>query len=150
MMRIPSCGGLNANTGGPASRHRTEKVIATVLRDTPGPLHLPRVLRAGLKFMQGDDPVDRVLTVLARYGLDDAERLRERFAVPDRPMIVRVITNPPWGVAASFAKDEAILREALLLGLCTAWQYDPARPVIWTRASLTRHLELHSPAGFYA
>ena len=53
-------------------------------------------------------------------------------------------------MVATFAREDAVLREALLLGLCTAWQYDPARPVIWTRASLTRHVELHDPAGFYA
>ena len=40
--------------------------------------------------------------------------------------------------------------KALLLGLCTAWQYDPSRPVLWTRASLTRRVELYEPAGFYA
>jgi hypothetical protein len=141
---------LELNSGGPMSRRRTERVLATVLRDIPGAVHLPRVLRAGLKFMVGDEPVDRVLTALARYGLDDAERLRERFAIPGEAMIVRVVADAPWGVAASFAKDEAVLREALLLGLCTAWQYDPARPVIWTRTSLTRHVELHAPAGFYA
>lgn len=147
---IPSVVIQRANAGGPMSRQRTEKVVATVLREGNGAIHLPRVLRAGLKFMQGDDAVERVLTVLARSGFDDAERLRERFPIPSEPMIVRVVHNPPWGVAASFAKDEAILRDALLLGLCTAWQYNPARPVIWTRASLTRHVELHSAAGFYA
>ena len=42
------------------------------------------------------------------------------------------------------------LRNALLLGLCSAWQYDPARPVIWTRASLDRSVELYAPGRFYA
>jgi len=46
--------------------------------------------------------------------------------------------------------DESILRQALLLGLCTSFQYDPSRPVLWTRASLTRRVELYEPAGFYA
>ena len=46
--------------------------------------------------------------------------------------------------------DDSILEQALLLGLCTAFQYDPARPVLWTRASLTRRVELYEPAGFYA
>ena len=142
--------GWHANAGAPMSRRRTEKVLSSVLRDAGGPVHLPRVLRAGLKFLDGDDPVDRVLTALARYGLDDAELLRERFAIPDRPMIARVVADAQWGVVATFAREEAVLREALLLGLCAAWQYDPARPVIWTRASLTRHVELHDPAGFYA
>jgi hypothetical protein len=38
----------------------------------------------------------------------------------------------------------------LLLGLCTPFQYDPARPVLWTRASLLRRVELYQPAEFYA
>ena len=129
--------GWHANAGAPMSRRRTEKVLSSVLR-------------AGLKFVDGDDPVDRVLTALARCGLDDAERLRDRFTIPDRPMIARLVPDAQWGVVATFAREEVVLREALLLGLCTAWQYDPARPVIWTRASLTRHVELHDPEGFYA
>jgi hypothetical protein len=43
-----------------------------------------------------------------------------------------------------------ILWHALMLGLCTAQIYDPARPVLWTQAALKRRLELFDPAGFYA
>ena len=50
----------------------------------------------------------------------------------------------------SRAPDDEVLRHALLLGLCTAFQFDPARPVLWTRASLTRRVELFEPAGFYS
>ena len=46
--------------------------------------------------------------------------------------------------------EREILEQALLLGLCTAQLFDPARPVLWTQASLTRGLELFDPAGFYA
>jgi len=53
-------------------------------------------------------------------------------------------------VQVARATDDAILGQALLLGLCTTFQYDPARPVLWTRASLTRRVELYEPAGFYA
>jgi hypothetical protein len=42
------------------------------------------------------------------------------------------------------------LYQALVLGLCTAWCYDPRRPVLWTRTSLTRQLELFDGRGFYA
>ena len=42
------------------------------------------------------------------------------------------------------------LYQALVLGLCTTWCYDPQRPVLWTRASLTRQLELFDGRGFYA
>jgi hypothetical protein len=138
-----------ANTGGPASRRRTERVIATVLREGAGQIRLPRVIRAGLHF-GGRDPLQTVLESLARAGLDDAELLRERYPSPTAPLLVRLVPEARWGVQVARADDDAILGQALLLGLCTAYQYDPARPVLWTRASLTRRVELYEPAGFYA
>jgi hypothetical protein len=138
-----------ANSGGPMSRRRTERVVASVLREARGPIQLPRVIRAGLHFASGD-PVDVVLQSLARIGLDDAEQLRDRFSAPERPLLLRVVPGARWGVHVDKENDESILRQALLLGLCTAYQYDPARPVIWTRASLARRVELYEPAGFYA
>ena len=138
-----------ANSGGPASRRRTERVLASLLRDETVPLRLPRVIRAGLHF--GDrDPLQAVLKSLARIGLDNAELLRSRYAAPYTPLLVRVVPAARWGVAVGLASDDSILEQALLLGLCTAFQYDPARPVLWTRASLTRRIELYEPAGFYA
>ena len=138
-----------ANSGGPMSRRRSEQVIASLLRDEAGSLRLPRVIRAGLHF-GGRDPLDAVLESLARAGLDDAELLRSRYAAPSTPLLARVVPNARWGVAVGRASDDAILEQALLLGLCTPFQFDPARPVLWTRASLTRRVELYEPAGFYA
>lgn len=138
-----------ANSGGPMSRRRTERVLATLLRDEAHGIRLPRVIRAALHF-GGRDPLDAVIASLARAGLDDAELLRERFPAPEAPLLVRVVPDARWGVQVAQASDESILRHALLLGLCTAFQYDPARPVLWTRASLTRRVELYAPAGFYA
>ena len=139
-----------ANSGGPMSRRRTERVVASVLRDDASRIHLPRVIRAALHF--GDrDPLSVVLESLARVGLDDAELLRERYAAPESPLLARVVPDARWGVrVGQGTDDDAILRQALLLGLCTAWQYDPSRPVLWTRASLTRRVELYEPEGFYA
>jgi hypothetical protein len=139
-----------ANSGGPMSRRRTERVVASVLRDDASRIHLPRVIRAALHF--GDrDPLSAVLESLARVGLDDAELLRERYAAPESPLLARVVPDARWGVRIGpRTDDEAILGQALLLGLSTAWQYDPSRPVLWTRASLTRRVELYEPAGFYA
>jgi hypothetical protein len=138
-----------ANSGGPMSRGRTERVRASLLRDESVPLRLPRVIRAGLHFGQRE-PLDAVLEALARTGLDDAELLRERYAAPATPLLARVVPNARWGVQVAGASDDAVLEQALLLGLCTAYQYDPARPVLWTRASLMRRVELYEPAGFYA
>ena len=138
-----------ANSGGPMSRRRTERVLASLLRDESAPLQLPRVIRAGLHF-GGREPLDAVLESLARAGLDDAELLRTRYAAPATPLLVRVVPDARWGVQVARASDDSVLEQALLLGLCTAYQYDPARPVLWTRASLTRRVELYEPAGFYA
>ena len=138
-----------ANSGGPMSRRRTERVVASLLRDGSAPLQLPRVIRAGLHFGERE-PLDAVLEALARAGLDDAELLRDRYAAPATPLLARVVPDARWGVQVARASDDAILEQALLLGLCTAYQYDPARPVLWTRASLTRRVELYEPAGFYA
>ncbi len=141
--------GPMANSGGPASRRRTERIVASVLRDETTPFHLPRVLRAGLVF--GDrDPLQAVLKSMARVGLDDAEQLRDRFAPPSTPLLARTVPDARWGVQVARGSDDAILQEALLLGLCTAFQYDPSRPVLWTRASLTRRVELYQPGSFYA
>ena len=141
--------GYSANSGGPMSRRRTERVLASLLRDESAPLQLPRVIRAGLHFGKRE-PLDAVLEALARTGLDDAELLRQRYAAPAAPLLVRVVPDARWGVQVARASDDAVLEQALLLGLCTAYQFDPARPVLWTRASLTRRVELYEPAGFYA
>jgi len=152
-VRFPGCidvvAPYLANSGGPMSRRRTEHVLASVLRDDESSIRLPRVVRAALHF-GGRDPLDAVLECLARAGLDDAEALRERFDVPRMPLLGRVVPNATWGVSVAAASGDAVLRHALILGLCTAWQYDPSRPVLWTRASLTRRVELYEPQGFYA
>jgi len=120
-----------------------------LLRDEGSRIRLPQVIRAGLHF--GDrDPLQAVLESLARTGLDDAELLRERFKAPATPLLARTVPDARWGVQVARGTDESILQQALLLGLCSAWQYDPSRPVLWTRASLTRRVELYEPAGFYA
>jgi hypothetical protein len=138
-----------ANSGGPMSRRRTECVQASLLCTSSGPVHMPRVIRAGLRF-GSREAIDAVLEALARAGLDDAELLRSRYVAPPAPLLVRVVPNAAWCIPVEGASDDAVLEQALLLGLCTAFQYDPARPVLWTRASLTRCVEMHDAAGFYA
>jgi len=146
---LPRSGWRWCNSGGPASRRRTEWVRASLLREESAPLRLPRVIRAALHFGKRD-PLGAVLESLARVGLDDAEELRARYAAPATPLLVRVVPGARWGVRVADGRDDSILEQALLLGLCTAWHYDPARPVLWTRASLTRRVELYAPMGFYA
>ena len=58
------------------------------------------------------------------------------------------LETPPTPVKTLVPVDA--LYQALVLGLCTPWRYDPDRPVLWTRTSLTRQLELFDGRGFYA
>ncbi|MCZ8133061.1 MAG: hypothetical protein O9284_17470 [Steroidobacteraceae bacterium] len=131
------------------SRRRAERVVASLLRDERSRIHLPRTLRAGVNF-GGLDPLTCVLRALARLGLDDPEQLRARYPVPVRPLLCRVVPGAAWAPPVASLGDEQLLEQALLLGLCTPFQYDPARPVLWTRASLTRCVELHEAESFYA
>ena len=108
-----------ANSGGPMSRGRTERLSATVLGRDKGAVRCPRVLRVGLDFGRRS-PLNCVRALLTACGFADEREAREALALPDGPRI------------------------------CTAWCYDPRRPVLWTRASLTRQLELFDGRGFYA
>jgi len=137
-----------ANSGGPSSRSRSVRLATTVLGLGSGPIRCPRVLRVGLDF--GDaDPLATVRDLLRDCGFDDEAEAREAVALPPAPCICRPdATKRPKPIGA-LAPDEA-LYQALVLGLCTPWRYDPARPVLWTRTSLTRRLELFSGQEFYA
>ena len=138
-----------ANAGGPMSRTRKERVQCSLLGQDAGWIRCPRVIRLGLDF-GGRDPLDILRGLLRDEGALTAEDLRPRFPLPDRALICR----PLAGDAARLSVDEAdppeVLRQALLLGLCTAHRFDPERPVLWTRTSVTRALELFDPEGFYA
>lgn len=139
---------MHCNSGGPRSRTRTERLYATVLGADDGCIRVPRVRRLGLAFGKAD-PVDTMWALLAREGFRDPEELRDRYGLPAEPMICRVVTaGEPIEVDRRPARE--VLEVALWLGLCTAWMFDPARPVLWTRASLLRRLEVFAGEGFYA
>jgi hypothetical protein len=161
--------GRLANSGGPHSRTRKERVSSTVLGNEGGLIRCPLIIRIGLDFAGVLDPAARnkpealvnagdfacspaavMEELLNQEGFGNPEDLREAFALPATRLVAR-----PAG--ASFARLDvarggrrAVLEQALLLGLCTAHLYDAARPVLWTDASLGRALELFDPSGFYA
>jgi hypothetical protein len=143
---------LHANMGGPMSRARTERIRSTLLGRDDGPIRCPRVLRAGLRFRKGADPVHVMQRLLARAGFDSPEALRAVFDLPAAPLICQPLPTdaPRLEVLISSPEPLPILEQALLLGLSTAYCFDPARPVLWTQASLTRGIALFDPAGFYA
>ena len=139
----------HANSGGPMSRTRKERIRATLLGTDDGAIRCPRIVRVGLAFTAGD-PVDFVTNLLNEEGYGSPEDLRSELEIPDHRLIGRPSSDPFGWVDAGHGARRDILWNALVLGLCTAQLYDPARPVLWTQASLTRRLELFDPAGFYA
>jgi len=137
-----------ANTGGPMSRTRTERISVSVLGNDRGAVRCPRVLRLGIDFGRRN-PLECVRRVLKQRGFADAEEARACVALPLEPCICRPDPAPTPVPFATMSADD-FLFQALVLGLCTAWAYDPARPVLWTHTSLTRRLELFDGRGFYA
>jgi len=138
----------DANAGGPMSRGRSERIAATLLGNDEGHVRCPRVIRVGLDFGRRS-PLLYVRELLKACGFSDEQEARLALALPLEPCVCRPSPAPaPAPVTALLASDA--LYQALVLGLCTAWCYDPRRPVLWTRASLTRQLELFDGRGFYA
>ncbi len=136
------------NSGAPMSRTRNERIQSTLLGASKDRVGLPRVLSVALNF-EAFDPLDTVYHLLASLGIEDPEALRVRYALPDEPCICHPSTNlKPLRV--STAEPDEVLRQVALLGLCSAIHYDPRRPVLLTRASLTRRMVLYSGRGYYA
>lgn len=138
-----------ANSGGPMSRTRKERIRSTLLGNDDGPVRCPRIVRVGLAFRDGD-PVEVLTGILNEEGYGSPEDLRGELSIPGQALIARPCSAPMGLVDARDGARRDILWNALVLGLCTAQLYDPARPVLWTQSSLTRCLELFDPAGFYA
>ena len=139
---------LICNSGGPASRTREEIIRSSVLGKDDAVIRCPRVIRVALDF-EGRPAVPEVERLLAGQSYSSPEELRACCKIPEMRLICRADDYPePLRVAS--ASPEDVLEAALMLGLCTQVLYDPARPVLWTEASLSRQLELIDPEGFYA
>ena len=136
------------NSGGPMSRTRIGHLSATVLGRDDGAIRCPRVLRVGLDF-GGRNPLAWVGDLLASCGFSDEHEARRGIVLPHEPCLCRP-DRWPRPVPIETLGAEAALYQALVLGLCTPWRYDPGRPLLWTRTSLTRQLELFDGGGFYA
>jgi hypothetical protein len=141
--------GIYANTGGPMSRTRSERVKSSLLGSDDGVIRCPLRIRLGLRFVD-THPVNCLEVMLLAGGLRDPEELRSRYALPEGKLIC--VPRPDWEprLEVSRFKRHEVLEQALMLGLCTAQLFDPDRPVLWTEASLTRSIELFDPRGFYA
>lgn len=137
-----------ANMGGPMSRRRSIPICATLLGLADGPIRCPRVEALALSF-GGREPVPTIYELLRGMGFREPEELRLSFGPGLSPKACRIVPElAPLEVGTANGFD--VLRQAFLLGLCTAVAFDPARPLLWTEASLTRRLELYDLGGFYA
>ena len=138
-----------ANIGGPMSRTRTERVSTTVLGKDDGYIRCPRVIRLGLIF-DDEDPVDTIERIIHEEGFSVPDDLRDVVQPPDGRLICRPLASSFRRLRVITGSRPQVLRQALMLGLCTAHIYDFSRPVLWTHTSLLRNLELFDPQGFYA
>jgi hypothetical protein len=139
-----------ANAGGPMSRSHSERISSTLLGRDDGAIRCPRSLRLGLTFPSRADPVKMMETLLHDSSYASAEDLRDEFALPPGRLICRPLDPAAPRLVVRGGDAREVLKQALLLGLCTAQLFDAGRPVLWTQTSLTRGLELFDPAGFYA
>ena len=137
-----------ANSGGPSSRTRNELISSTLLGREDGPIHCPRHLCLALDF-GSVDPVTESTRLLHEAGFLSPEALRILFGQDARPMVCQ-LTPALQPLMVAGADRMEVLRQAFLLGLCTSVRFDPARPVLWTQASLTRRLELFDVTEIYA
>jgi hypothetical protein len=138
----------NSGWGGPPARQRRERIRSSLLGKDDGEIRCPRIIRIGFDLTADQDPLVILQEILEEEGFGSPEDLREELSIPDKPYICRPDKATPKCTLHSSRGE--ILKNALMLGLCTAQLYDPARPVIWTRNSLTRAFELFDPEGFYA
>ena len=138
-----------ANSGwGRPARQRSERIHSTLLDSDDGEIRCPLIIRLGFSLLPGENPLECLSELLAEQGFDSPEDLRHEIEVPDMPHICR--PNPKKAPSNLAGPTTEVLWHALMLGLCTAQVYDPRRPVIWTRGSLTRVVDLFDPEGFYA
>ena len=124
------------------------RLRSSVLHNDDGIVRCPRIIRVGLNF-RGADPLEVLEDLLNEADVTDPELLRSRYALPAEPCICRRDPNPrPLQVTAK-SRDK-VFRQVLILDLSTGVYYDPSPPLLFTRTSLTRRLELFDVTGFYA
>lgn len=144
----PFPGGYDCNTGGPRSRSRSEPLRTTVLGDRGGPIWCPRVVRVSIAYGRRS-PLTWVNQWMVTCGYAEERDARAQIPLPIRPCICQPDPAPRPAEAATLTAAEGLYL-ALILGLCTSTYYDPSRPLLWTRTSLTRSLVLYDGEGFYA
>ena len=137
------------NSGAWTSRTSREEIRSSLLGTDDGYIKCPRRIILGLKF-EDTHPVSCLESILTTAGFRNPEELRREFAIPQLSLICRPSPSPQRKLSVARCRPATVLKQALLLGLCTHELFNPERPVLWTETSLTRALELFDPRGFYA
>lgn len=144
-------GGMQFNYGAPP-RMRTTRITETLLGDTEKSIAWPQRERVGLVFEKDVSPLEFLESILKARKIDSPEGLRAIFPIPPQMLTCRPIGKDADGLVKvdRFADGDAVLRHALILGLCGPSFYDPNKAVIWTNSRLSRTLDLFEPGRFYA
>jgi hypothetical protein len=134
------------NSGAPMGRMLRRPFHSDLYWGDDGFQAVQKIMRVAIRFHHTQCPVEYMHGLLEKYGYDTPEDLREAFDHPQK----RLMASPYLlECGCAWAHHQPALRNALILGLSTNSIYDPSRPVVWTRASLSRSLELVDTAGFY-
>ncbi|MBK7931995.1 MAG: hypothetical protein IPK01_00585 [Acidobacteria bacterium] len=143
--------GMQFNYGAPP-RMRTTRMRETLLGDAEKSIAWPRRERVGLVFDKDITPLEFLEEILEARVIDSPEELRAIFQIPAQMLTCRPIGHDAEGLVKvdRLADEDAVLRHALILGLCGPSFYDPNKAVIWTNSRLSRTLDLFEPGRFYA
>jgi hypothetical protein len=138
------------NYGSPP-KTKTTQITVTMLGNDDISIAWPQRERVGLIFKYGASPLTVIETLLKKEGFRSPEDLREEFDIPPAPLTCREVRNQSVGLVNADPGDpKAVLRQALILGLCGPTYYDPKKAVIWTDNRLSRKLDLFQPERWYA
>lgn len=108
------------------------------------------VITVGLFFENNKDLFDYIWKIMNDFGYKNPDELRSSLKIPQKRLICMDLRrDKKIETALKKLKKEEILRNALILGLCSKYFYDPDRPVIWTSSSLKRIVSLYDIGGFY-
>ncbi len=109
-----------------------------------------KIMTVGLFFENNKDPYDYIWKIMNNFGYKNPDELRTNLKIPEKRLIcVDLRRDKKIETLLNKMKKEEILRNALILGLCSKYFYDSDRPIIWISSSLRRIVSLYDIGGFY-